>query len=338
MKKSRNTVSTFKNKKNSPATPKKIKKPLVSARVKTSLLKLAASVKKRRTNVAQPQKLPTVRLSFEQFIFDPSKLTRRYVKLSKPIEVINNFNETVTGPRTSDLPTQKWIDAQISYLKNLNNYDLHTAMSYTVRSHEWIGRWMRGRNNIIFKNPPTDMVSPLFPQVMSIINRFNSQWALAFMHVLQTNPNEITKFYKKYINDIPDDILNQAMILYYNDLHRIIRNAPPLDKSIIVYRGLDKEFQGANGTLSDFSSTSYVPRPDYARRMYVRIKLLKGIRVLLLQALNTWNSAGEFEILLNAGSKYILRKRNLTRSVMNRNNNTENKMLKKQVTDITLIK
>lgn len=315
------------------------RKRIVSSRLKTSLLKLATNVKKRRTNLSQPNKLPTVRLSFEQIIFDPAKLTRRYIKLSKPIEVINSLNESVLGPRTSDLPTQKWINDQIAYLKSLDNYDLHTAMSYTVRSHEWIGKWMRKRqNNVRFSKPPTDMVDPLFPQVMSIINRFNSPWALKFMYVMNTEPNKITKFYKSFINDIPDDILNQAMFLYINDLHRIIRKAPPLDKGIVVYRGIDKDiFNGATGTLTEFSSAAYVPRAEYAKRMYIRIKLLKGTKVLLLQALNTWNSAGEFEILINTGSKYIIRKRNLARSVMNRNNKTQNQMLKKQVTDITII-
>jgi hypothetical protein len=268
-------------------------------------------------------------------------MTRRYVKLTKPIEVIDNLDKSVMGPRTSNIPTQSWINAQISYLKNLDNYDLYTAMSYTVKSHEWIGRWMRRNNNIKFSKPPTEMVVPLFPQVASIVNQFNSPWARRFSLMLQVEPNNIIDLYKQVINSIPDDILNRAMILYIHDLHRIIRGAPPLDKSIVVYRGLDTDiFHGKLGavhTTPEFSSTSYVPQPNYAKRMYMRINILKGARVLLLQPLNTWNSAGEFEILLNTGSKYIIRKRDVARSVMNRNNNTQNQLLKKQVTDITVI-
>ena len=126
--------------------------------------------------------------------------------------------------------------------------------------------------------------------------------------------------------------------MYIVDLQRIIKKAPRLPKTMYVYRGLDRDvFKGKLGsahTLDYFSSTGYVPQRVYAPQHYMRIKLLKGTRVLLLQGLNDWSYEGEYEVLLNKGSKFVITKRNLKRSVVNNKNAVM--PTQKFVTDVTV--
>jgi hypothetical protein len=130
------------------------------------------------------------------------------------------------------------------------------------------------------------------------------------------------------------------MELYVKDLQRITKKAPPLPKSIVVYRGISTDiFKGKIGavqTLDEFASTAYVPQYLYGKDRYMRIKLLKGSRVLLLQGLNKWEANGEFEVLVNKGAKYIIRKRNVLRPVVNRTFVPVYNP-KKYITDVTVI-
>ena len=41
------------------------------------------------------------------------------------------------------LPLQQWMDAQAKFIRELNDDDFYTVMAYTVRSHQWIGPYMR---------------------------------------------------------------------------------------------------------------------------------------------------------------------------------------------------
>lgn len=322
----------------------KFKRAPKSDLVKNRLIKLAQTVKKRAVKVPIPSSLPKVNIQFEQFTYSEKDMNlikgKRSLRLKKSIEVINSLNNSVMGPRTADLPSQKWIDSQIAYIKNLSTYDFYTAMAYTVRSHEWIGKWMYYKNISTIEFSKTyGMIAPLYPQVSIVAKEFDSDFAKEFVRLMRYEPDNLYSWYKKNINYMPEDILYRAINLYVKDLDRIIRRAPPLDKAITVYRGVASDiFKGKIGavhSLQGFTSTSYVPRYEYAGRMYLRIKVLKGSRVLLLQALNTWDSFGEFEILLNTGSKYIIRKRDLKRPVVNKNNIRDH-LDTKYVTDITL--
>jgi hypothetical protein len=322
----------------------KFKRAPKSDLVKNRLIKLAQTVKKRAAIVPIPSSLPKVNIQFEQFTYSEKDMNlikgKRSLRLKKSIEVINSLNNSVMGPRTADLPSQKWIDSQIAYINNLSTYDFYTAMAYTVRSHEWIGKWMYYKNISTIEFSKTyGMIAPLYPQVSIVAKEFDSDFAKEFVRLMRYEPDNLYSWYKENINYMPEDILYRAINLYVKDLDRIIRRAPPLDKAITVYRGVVSDiFKGKIGavhSLQGFTSTSYVPRYEYAGRMYLRIKVLKGSRVLLLQALNTWDSFGEFEILLNTGSKYIIRKRDLKRPVVN-NSNIRDHLATKYVTDITL--
>jgi hypothetical protein len=117
--------------------------------------------------------------------------------------------------------------------------------------------------------------------------------------------------------------------MYIIDLKRIIRNAPAIPRKMVLYRGLDKNIFGVGGlapgvhhTLKAFTSASYVPNKSYGEERYVKYVLPRGARVLLIQTMNHWANingryTGEYEVLMNIGTKFVIEKREIRRPVIN---------------------
>ncbi len=322
------------------------KKGKLTTPLKTRLLKLAAAIKKRKKN----PKVNSIKLKDKEFTFtkfdvvgNPSLIAGNRTLQFKNAHVKyvgSGINEEGMAIREDELPLQSWISAQGTYINKLNNYDFYTAIAYTVRSHQWIGPWLRGKKADAYFSTPPGFIVPLFPQVSALMDQDaykTSTWARNF---ILTPLNQKYTWYSNNIHDMPIHLQNAAIELYVKDLRRIIKNAPPLPKSMVVYRGIDSDIfngkLGAMHTLNEFASTAYVPQYLYGKTRYMRLKLLKGTRVLLLQGLNKWDKNGEFEVLVNKGSRYIIRKRNVLRSVLNRVY-IPYTLPKKYITDISVI-
>jgi hypothetical protein len=270
--------------------------------------------------------------------FSPNSGRNNYRNVSFPVKYYNTNNNSVLVVKKSCLPTQEWLNEQSAYIKKLNDYDFLTAAAYTVRSHEWIGIWLRTRNaNLVKFTKPRGFVTPLFPQVDQILSEKPQSFMIYPWVVRFINAPDQYEYFHAHINSMPLSLLRLALNIYTTDLQRIIRKAPPLPNMVCVFRGVYTDvFRGQFGVqhkMNEFASTAYVPQRNYAPDRYIRIKLLKGTRVLLLQGLNTWKPNGEFEILLNKDSRYIIRKRNLLRRVVN---NLNGKSRQAEVTDITV--
>jgi hypothetical protein len=301
--------------------------------MKKRLVELAKRVKKRlkmKSAIYRPVvTFKSKKITFKKITF--SSITGARNKNSNYEKTLNieypdskkvNANTTMVVEEDK-LPLQSWMDAQAKYLEGLSYDDLYTVASYTVRSHQWIGPWLRGTGVPTFSTP-VGHILPLYPQIMKL----SQTGAVPYM-----NYND----YKTYIKIMPKQVRDVLLTMYVKDLQRIFKKAPPLPRTMYVYRGIITDvFRGKAGavhTLGEFASTGYVPQDVYGHDRYMRIKLLKGTRVLLLQGLNKWHDHGEFEILLNKGSHYIIRARNVYRPVLNRPRNT---IRKKYVTDITV--
>jgi len=324
----------YKFKRGSPATAFSGGGKLTSP-MKARLLKLADAIKRRRIpNFKGVKGFIYKTLIFKKFE-NITPTVKGYNYTDKRISVgflDENTNNSIMGVRETDLPLQSWLDAQSQYIANLNTYDFYTAMAYTVRSHQWIGPWLRGEKRVTFTTP-SGFTLPLFPQVKKLVDENPKLWENF------SNAFNQYSYYSRTINSMPRDLMEKALKLYTSDLQRIIKKAPALPRTMYVYRGISRDiFKGKMGavhTLGEFASTAYVPQRGYGPARYMRIKLLKGSKVLLLQGLNKWDQNGEFEVLLNKGARYIIRKRNLLRPVIN--STYINSYLKKYVTDITLI-
>ena len=299
------------------------------------LKRLLEKVRKRRVlPVISPGGEERVLLKFKHFYKDGRSIDRTLT-----IFIPKAKNEMMSVEKDT-LPMQSWLDAQGRYLDDLDDYDFYTAMSYTVRSHQWIGPYMRTKklSDVRFTKP-FGFVMPLVYQFEKIAKLKSSQEHTDFeKHLLTLTSNSQREDYVNRMSEkIPKNVLKEALELYIKDLKRIVSKAPKLPRTMVVYRGVkDDIFKGKIGTVhkvEGFASAAYVPQRVYAPNNYLRIKLLKGSRVLLLQCLNDWGHEGEFEVLVNYGSRYLIRKRNLRRPVLN---SMYGYPVMKYVTDVTV--
>ncbi len=318
--------------------------PTLPNKVKQRLLKLATNMRRRRIKPnTRNFKTKTITRSFKSFnTVDPTRpmtTTQENIQIHVPESgtLTNMIKEgTVLGVTEDTLPQQSWLYAQSRYLASLDWYDIYTAMAYTVRSHQWIGPWLRGNKTSVRFTKPPGHTNPLYPQIVKLayLPKYRtSPWAQQL--IASRNP------YQLYIDTSPYIYpIDEAIKMYTNDLKRIIKNAPPLPNTIYVYRGLQTNiFDGKIGskdTLKEFASAGYIPQSCYAADNYMRLKLLKGTRVLLLQGLNHWNDSGECEIVLNKGSHYVIRKRYLDRYAYNVKNLSYWYRRVNKVTDVTV--
>jgi hypothetical protein len=63
-----------------------------------------------------------------------------------------------------------------------------------------------------------------------------------------------------------------------------------------------------------------------------RITVLPGTPVLLVAGMNQWNAEGEYEIMVNYGTKYLIRQRAVKRMLWSRYSRVT------RVTDVTIAK
>ena len=129
-----------------------------------------------------------------------------------------------------------------------------------------------------------------------------------------------------------------ALEMYRDDLKRIIAGAPKSRKKMILYRGASFDiFRSTKGhwhNLESFCSASYDLNHalGYEGGTMQRITVLPGTPVLLVAGMNQWNVNGEYEIMVNIGTKYLIRGRGVKRLLW-----TGRKQATR-VTDVTIAK
>jgi hypothetical protein len=250
-----------------------------------------------------------------------------------------------------------WVQDQVSYLKNLALDDLMTAMAYTVRSMTWIGtKLLHGYvptefyKDVVFALQP-DHVAPLYPQMRKLVDTYGYQvytanqrepTAAKYMAVFADKTEAPGARYNAYRNLLKSGMFSKRAVYkaveqYEVDLKRIVNDAPRLEAPIHVYRGnrIDifttkneknkrKPIEAKEITSKLFVSTTLFP--DYARMYskgghYMRIRVMPSTGVLLLAALNRWEDSGEYEVLLNIGTKFTVLKRDVKRWMLTKDNN-----------------
>ncbi len=121
-----------------------------------------------------------------------------------------------------------------------------------------------------------------------------------------------------------------ALMYYEADMERIIANAPPVEREMVMYRGVSRDpFKGVKSvmTTSDqFSSASFVA--DYAlgyatgnTGILQRCAVLPGTRALLLACVNPWEDSGEYEAVFNMGIVIDIVDRGVERLVLDSSGN-----------------
>jgi hypothetical protein len=255
---------------------------------------------------------------------------------------------TVVATRASDIDLD-WFKRQDKYVKNLSDYDFWTAQAHTNRSHSWIGPFLYedrlpssfpGRSGGAHTH-----IAPLWPQVRKMILdgtytvRGTDRWRDAWIEDFKSMKSEKSRYelFCRNSGQLTSNVMRKALEMYRDDLKRIIAGAPKSRKKMVLYRGASFDiFRASLGhwhTLTAFCSASY----NFAHSIgygstIQRITVLPGSPVLLVAGMNQWDKNGEYEIMVNIGTKYLIRTRDVRRAGWNGNRHIL------RVTDVTITK
>jgi hypothetical protein len=235
---------------------------------------------------------------------------------------------TVVATRASDIDID-WFKRQDKYVKNLSDDDFWTAQAHTNRSHSWIGPFLyQGSMPRSFPGTSGKHIAPLWPQIRRLIlsgtfkRRSGAEgWRDAWIETFKNTTSESDRYtmFCNNLNSLPSNMKLAALRMYQIDLKRIIAAAPKSRKKMVLYRGsyfdIFKDRPGHWLTLNSFCSAAY--NLDHSLgygNTLQRITVLPGSPVLLVAGMNQWDVNGEFEIMVNIGTKYLIRKRDVRRA------------------------
>ena len=248
---------------------------------------------------------------------------------------------TMVANRAKDIDLD-WFRRQDAYVKNLSDYDFWTAQAHTNRSHSWIGPFLyRGTVPSYLPGTNGKHMVPLWPQIRKMIldGTFRSA-GYYWVDQFKRSSSETARYnlYKSNTSNIPRPVIKLALEMYRDDLKRIIAGAPKSRKKMILYRGASFDiFRSTRGhwhNLESFCSAAYDLNHaiGYEGGTMQRITVLPGTPVLLVAGMNQWNAEGEYEIMVNYGTKYLIRQRAVKRMLWSRYSRVT------RVTDVTIAK
>ena len=318
--------------------------------------KRRANVEKRLKNVLAGVRArlsgnrPTSSAVTIPFCHAPASVPRKPCKIRKAtISVYNSplvDDGTMLATRASDIDGD-WFKRQDAYVKNLSDYDFWTAQAHTNRSHSWIGPFLY-RGTIPSHLPGTGgrHIAPLWPQVRKMILdgtytvRGTDRWRDAWIEDFKRMTSEKSRYelFCRKTNQLTTDVMRKALNMYRDDLKRIIAGAPKSRKKMILYRGASFDiFRNITGhwhNLESFCSAAYDLKHAlaYEGGTMQRITVLPGTPVLFVAGMNQWDKNGEYEIMVNMGTKYLIRGRGVKRIIW-----TGHKLMTR-VTDVTIAK
>ena len=295
-------------------------------------------------DVAHKVKLSTVRLDYDnndvlQRTVAPHTITVHVFGKQDSSNTASRVRDrALVAPRSTNLDSN-WFRAQSKYVAGLPFDDLLTAASYTNSSQTFIGLYQHtgkapARSSVLKQD---NHITPLFPQLREVVDKIGSK---AYVKTPYVDPN--VEQHKAIFGDktrtptarwdsfdvlIMVDAFTQpamleAVIKYERDLQRIIRNAPPVQRPIVVYRGTKgdsfEKHRTSTYVSTSFSSASFTTTHPFrfSNGGYQRLTLMPGTRALLLAGVNQWDKNGEYEILINKGEKYEFKSRNALRWVL----------------------
>jgi len=318
--------------------------------------KRRANVDKRLKNVVarvrarlRPTNVPTSSTLTVPFCHAPATVPRKACTMRNariPVYTSPLIDDgTMLATRASDIDLD-WFKRQDKYVKELSDYDFWTAQAHTNRSHSWIGPYLyRGDVPAYLPYGGMTHMAPLWPQIRKMILDGSyvdptNNWIAKFKSA--SVESERYSIYKNHIQTmIPRVVMIPALRMYRDDLKRIIAGAPKSRKKMVLYRGssfdIFRSTQGHWHTLNSFCSASY--ELDYALSYgsgnMQRITVLPGTPVLLVAGMNQWATNGEYEIMINLGTKYLIRGRGIKRMIWT---GTHGGRRTTRITDVTIAK
>ena len=248
------------------------------------------------------------------FVYNTRKVSLKYTQYLAHKQLLFVYGKNVNSfenVRISDIIDTKWLVAQDKYIRSLSARQIFTMYGYSYNGDSWAHAYLDGRFNFsLFKSAvpgPTSM----------------NYFAFFFQarDYYKINTGDINKDYKAVVDrvSVESDVKNieNIMNMFINELNEIIRKAPAVTRTFIVFRGQkdDKYMSGMIGntyTAERFCSTSVdgtVSKDRFSTgHTLQRITVLRGSKCLLMFGVTKFDD--ELEILLPRGSTYqIVKKR-----------------------------
>lgn len=218
---------------------------------------------------------------------------------------------------------QEWFRRQSAYITKLSDYDFWAVQAHTNRSHSWIGPYTYKGNIPRFTSlGGSKHMTPLWPQLRKMILNGTYRAEVAWVRQFKTSTSEKTRYdlLTRNLSSVPNSVKKDALELYKKDLKRIIAGAPKTKKKMIVYRGAGFDiFKGNPGhwyKLKSFCSGAYnVKHAAIYGHLFTRITVLPGSPVLFVAGTNQWGPEGEYEVMVNLDTQYLIRGRGVLRHV-----------------------
>jgi predicted Ser/Thr protein kinase len=258
------------------------------------------------------------------FVYNTRKVTLKYTQYLAHKQLLFVYGKNVNSfenVRMSDIIDTKWLVAQDKYIRSLSTRQIFTMYGYSFNGDSWAHAYLDGRFNF-----------PLFKSSVPAATG-NNYFAFFFQarDYYKINTGDVNKDYKAVIDRVTTekDVRNieNIMNMFINELNEIIRKAPAVTRTFIVFRGQkdDKYMSGMIGntyTAERFCSTSVdgtVSKDRFSGgHTLQRITVLRGSKCLLMFGATKFDD--ELEILLPRGSTYqIVKKRTNIKSYKSTN-------------------
>lgn len=324
----------------------------IEQKLRLALRRTRARLNPTRENLAgKPTQRITIEMCHASASVPRQKCTVRKIQLENVYTGDNPLIDSggVVAMQTKDFDLD-WFKRQNAYISKLSDYDFWTVQAHTNTSHTWIGPYTY-KGAIPRFNALGDSrthIQPLWPQIRKMIldgtyYQETEQWIQVFK-APTTSETFRYDLYTKNITRLPVHVKRQALELYKKDLKRIIAGAPRAHKKMILYRGSSFDiFQGTRGhwyTLKSFCSSSYNVENAAAGygHTFTRITVLPGTPVLFVAGTNQWGYAGEYEVMVNIDTKYLIRARGVRRHVYYAGRRRNSAHYPYKVTDVVIAK
>lgn len=277
-----------------------------------------------------------ISLPFKKLLkFNKNKLYEVPEDDIQTIRMVFNSNNFKGGRRTiynikEDLNIDlKWYVKSLKYMENLSIRDKMTIMGYTFNGDVYANSYLMNNNSLdsylktkIYSKETYLKFFPLYFQAKEKIQKESNNISkyyignktedlLGFVNLVNTSEIEIDVYNALMIYKglFSKDFWIDVVKMFCQDLDRIIKNSPVVEKEMILYRGAkDKYYKNSSNIYvnNTFMSTSFdynIPFQFVAGGCCLKKIILKpGSNCLFMESLT--QMPGENEILLGLNNKF----------------------------------
>lgn len=275
---------------------------------------------------------PLQRSSYVDYIDSKIPYTTGF---NKSIEIqYNNYNKAVAMQlfKDHDLDIDfVWFKKMDNYIKNLSNYDAFTVLGYSYHSFDFINRYLIGDmthsklKGLMDEYTYSSYYFPFYVQMHALMDvlviapaddldyTYNSQKKKASKWVAWCRGKKASECYKLFLRimkSFPYSFMKQAMELFKDDLSRIIKDSPPLEKELVIYRGVKDDYFMRDAKDKYYTNKTFVScslDPSHAYKYlrnntccFKRIVMLPGTRALFISGISCYPN--EMEMVVDVGS------------------------------------